>query len=328
MHRLARRTAAVFLMLSLTTVIAWPAQAARTDTERAERAIGFIARSQQRNGSVPAFSPIGSTADAVLAIVAAGTGRPTMRRALDYLERQATAGNVNSAGLQAKVVLAWSATGRPARTIGGQPFVRELRQALAADSVPAVFDVALAVLAVHAAGAVVPPTAIQRLRDDQCADGGWAYDGVNPGEDEHCAGGAGDFFLSDTNTTAVAIQALAAAGGEAPTNPFPFLREIRDTDRGGWGYSWGFETTDANSTALVLQAYAARGRALPGSAVRALRSLQYARCGAFGFTFASGARTDPDVGATVGAVPGLLGRGLPFTGSVVGPAPATPACPS
>ncbi|HSL12007.1 MAG TPA: hypothetical protein VLA82_11895 [Actinomycetota bacterium] len=328
MHRLLRRTAVAFVSLSLLLSAAAPAHAAPTDRERMRRAVGFIASQQRNNGSIPAFSPIGSTADAVLAFVAAGTGRPSMRTALRYLARQAERGNVTGVGLQAKVALALAAAGRNPRNVGGENLIAQIRNAYSDGLSPIVFDTALAVLALRSANAAVPAAARNFLVNEQCPDGGWAYDAFNDGEDEHCfSGDAGsDFFRSDTNATALTIMALEAIDASPTTNPFAFLRSIRDGDRGGWGYTWGFTETDANSTALVLQAYAARGREAPQRAERALRSLQYKRCGAFAFGFSGEAPTAPDVGATIGAVPAIRGLAMPFSREVSGPAPATPDC--
>jgi hypothetical protein len=330
MHRLPRRIAVAFVSLSL-LLVASPARAALTDAERMDRAVGYIASQQKNNGSIPAFSPIGSTADAVLAFVAAGTGRPSMRAALGYLTRQTELGNITSVGLRAKVALAFSAAGRDPRDVAGRNLVLQLRRAFDAAPLPMVFDTALAVLALEAADAETPAGAIQRLIANQCPDGGWPFDRYRRAvEDGHCFSGdaASDFFLSDTNSTALAVMALEAAGAAPPVNPFGFFRDIRDDRRGGWGYTWGFTSTDANSTALVLQAYAAARREPPGAAERALRSLQYARCGAFAFGFSGGEPTAPDVGATIGAVPGLRGLAMPFTGEVTGAAPDVRACPA
>ena len=329
MHRLPRRIAVAFVSLSL-LLVASPARAALTDAERMDRAVGSIATQQKNNGSIPAFSPIGSTADAVLAFVAAGTGRPSMRAALAYLTRQVELGNVSGVGLRAKVALAFSAAGRDPRDVVGRNLVLQLRRAFDGPPLPTVFDTALAVLAIEAADGETPAAAIQRLIANQCPDGGWPFDRYRSAiEDGHCfSGDAGsDFFLSDTNSTALTVMALEAAGAEASVNPFGFFRDIRDDRRGGWGYTWGFTSTDANSTALVLQAYAAAGRELPGAAERALRSLQYVRCGAFAFGFSGGEPTAPDVGATIGAVPGIRAIAMPFTREVVGRAPTTPDCP-
>jgi hypothetical protein len=106
-------------------------------------------------------------------------------------------------------------------------------------------------------------------------------------------------------------------------DPFAFFSAIRDSAGGGWGYTWGFQTTDANSTALVLQAYAAAGLAPPSGSMTALRSLQNIKCG--GFSLKAGAKQN--VGATIGAVMGLLQQPLPVDPqTVAGPAPAYP-CP-
>ena len=80
--------------------------------------------------------------------------------------------------------------------------------------------------------------------------------------------------------------------------------------------------------ALVLQAYAASKLSPPAGSRRALIRLQYPRCGAFAFTYVNaGVRGDPDVGATIGAVPGLLGLALPMSGHASEVLPAVPDCP-
>lgn len=324
MGRTRRRVISSLLTCSLVLAAAGPAGAALTDQDRSERAAGYVASQQKRNGSFPAFSAIGSTADAVLAFVAAGVGQRETRRALDYLEAQVEAGNVDTEGLKAKVLLAWTTAGRGGRTIGGENLVRDLGAGWSDGLTRTVYDTALTVLALRSAGAVVPEPAIAFLIDEVCPDGGWSYDGFNEGEDDHCQGDPDtDFFASDTNTTALVVMALNAA---APTEAFDFFDAIRDDVRGGWGYTWGFETTDANSTALVLQAYASAGRRSPAGSLKAIRALQYGRCGAFAFTWDGDVRTGPDLGATIGAVPGLLRLPMPFTGSVEGPAPDLPTC--
>ena len=78
-----------------------------------------------------------------------------------------------------------------------------------------------------------------------------------------------DFFDSDTNTTSYVDPGVDAAGGATfATDPFAFFDAIRDGQRHGWGYTWGFQTTDANSTALVIQAYRRRRHAGPGRRAR------------------------------------------------------------
>jgi hypothetical protein len=231
-------------------------------------------------------------------------------------------------------VIAWTAAGRSPRTIGGKNLLRQIRKAMQNPST--VFDVALGAIALDASGVTVPAPAISFLNDNVCPDGGWPFDAYHSAtEDKHCinvADPANDFFGSDTNTTAYALMALAATPGAViattGTTPFDFFDAIRDGTNGGWGYTWGFQTTDANSTGLVLQAYAAAGVSLPSGSRLALTGLQYAKCGAFAFTYTSpGVRGDPDVGATIGAVPGLLGAPIPMSGDVTDPLPSISACP-
>ena len=56
--------------------------------DRAELAAGYLRTQQLADGSFPAFSAVGSTADAVLALTAARVGGATMRDALRFLQRQ------------------------------------------------------------------------------------------------------------------------------------------------------------------------------------------------------------------------------------------------
>lgn len=328
-----RSFVATLLAVALSLGSPLPSHAAVPASDRAERAAGYIAAHQRPNGSIPAFSPIGSTADAVVSLVAAGVGRPTVDRALDYLARKVRNGKVEGVGLQAKVALAVVAAGRDPRRFGGTNLVRAIRSTEQPDgrlgAGTAVFDQALGLLALVAAGRAPSAASLAWLAGAQCADGGWQYDEpAGAGDDEHCTSVSDDRFASDTNTTSMAVMALEAAGGPAPgVDPVVFFDAIWDEDRGGWGYTWGFQDTDANSTALVIQAYAALGEELPSGAMRALRSLQYLRCGAFAYSFnPDGSRTGPDLGATIGAVPGLLRKPFPITGAVRGAAPDLPAC--
>jgi hypothetical protein len=303
--------------------------AAAKDQARASRAIGYIARQQRPSGSTPAFSPIGSTSDAILAIYAAGVGGDVQPAAVGYLRRQVSKGNVVGIGLIAKVAMAVEASGLDARRFGGRNLLESIRRTRRANGrfgSATVLDQALAVLALRAAATFAPADSAQWLVDAECPDGGWAFDRpYRPATDNaRCNDGSGaDFFLSDTNTTAYAVMALEAAGEALAGDPRTFFERIRDRRNGGWGYTWGFRTTDANSTALVLQSYAARSWPLPAGSLWALRKLQFQRCGAFAFQ----AGSPPDAGATIGAVPGLLRKPFPIEPvTPLGPSPATPAC--
>lgn len=314
-------------------LLAVPASAsAATDAQRAGRGLGYVASRQKPNGSIPALSPIGSTADAVLAAVAVGEGRGLVRDALGYLAHQVRDGNVDNVGLRAKVVLAVSAAGRDPRVFGGTNLVSALRSTISGGrfGTAAVFDDALATLALESAGLRPSLAVTDWLLGAQCPDGGWAYDEPYAAgtDDDSCYDGtANDFFTSDSNTTSYVIQAIEAANrANYAADPFAFLDTVRDVTHGGWSYSTGFIATDANSTALVLQAYAAAGDPVPAGGRIALRALQYPRCGAWAYSYDGAARTGPDVAATIGSVPGLLLKPLPFTGPIVGPITSTPPC--
>jgi hypothetical protein len=323
MGQTLRRVIAVCAATAITLGAPLASRATPTDRHRAVIGAAFLARSQRPNGSLPAFSPIGSTADAVLAFVAAGAERRATASALGYLDRQVSAGHVTGVGLTAKVALAVAAMGRDPRAFAGHNLIFEIRSTEDADGrfgdgTAAVLDEALAILAFRGADTRASRDALAWLRAAQCPDGGWAYDEPYDQTDDnlHCrsmSAPSSDFFLSDTNTTAYVVQALEASGNRPYTvNPFAFFVAIRDPRRGGWGYTWGLRGTDANSTSLALQAYAAAGLVTPHGARAALRGLQWPNSGGWAFTWSGAQRGPADVGATIGAIPGLLGDPFPL----------------
>jgi hypothetical protein len=332
MGRTLRRFTVPLFVIAAVVALSPNAWAA-TDLTRARRGAAYLATQQQPDGSITAFSPIGSTADAVLAFVAAGAGRQNMTRALGFLQDQAAAGNVNTVGLRAKVVLALVAAGRDPRHVGSHNLVAEIRATLDQDGRyggEAVFDDALAVLAVEASGAAQPPAASDWLLQAQCPDGGWAYDEpYDPAiDDAHCHSGPTDFFDSDSNTTAMVVQALEDTGQTGwGASPFAFFPTLRDPEHGGWSYSAAFVATDANSTALVIQAYVAGGVPVPAGGVGALRALQDPACGAWAYSWDGPVPGPPDVGASIAAIPALLLVPLPVLPGPVAPGlPTVPPC--
>jgi len=312
------------------------AQTAPGRTRRARVAVKYLVSQQKPNGSLPAFSAVGSTADAVVGMVSARRGARAIGEAIGWLRNKVRNDKVGSFGLKAKVALAVATAGRNPRNFGGANLIREIRDTELesgrfGENTP-VFDQALALLALQGAGASFTTKSVEWLVDAQCDDGGWQFDEpAGEGDDEHCdAGTDDDFFLSDTNTTSLVVQVLGYIEESPPlpaTDPFAFFDAIRDDLKRGWGYSWGFETTDANSTALVLQAYAAHGATPPTGARKALAGLQYGFCsknkGAFAFTWTDEdgdgkfTRSGPDVGATAGAIMGLTETPFWFGGRPV-----------
>jgi hypothetical protein len=331
MGRNLRRVAVSFCSIAL--IAALPANAwAVHNGNSARHGAAYLVTQQQPDGSIPAFSPIGSTADAVLAFVASGVGGSAMKDALGYLQSQTAAGEVTKPGQRAKVVMALVAAGKDPRHVGGHNLVNEIRSVLGPDGRfgdEPVLDDALDILALVSAGAPPPGRASAWLLGAQCPDGGWAFDEpYDPAHDDvHCHSGDSDFFDSDSNTTSYVVQALVATrhtGWHA--NPLAYFNSVRDRVHRGWSYSGSFIATDANSTALVIQAYSAFGQAVPGGGLPALRALQHA-CGAWAYTWEGDVPGDPDVGATIAAIPAVLQLGLPIgPGPVKSGVPTVPGC--
>ena len=127
MGRTRRRVVSLCIAASLSLTIAGPASGASlTDAQRADNAIGYLARQQAADGSMPGFSAIGSTADAELAVRAANIGADVEHGAITFLRKQVRAGNVTQIGAVAKLhfpglhqdAAKWLAETRKAKAVG------------------------------------------------------------------------------------------------------------------------------------------------------------------------------------------------------------------
>jgi hypothetical protein len=99
-------------------------------------------------------------------------------------------------------------------------------------------------LALRASGAEIPPATVRLLLARQTRSGGWSWAaGVAP----------------DSNDTAAAVQALAAAGvrGRPIRRALAYLRRLQNPD-GGFELAPG-RGSDAQSTAWAIQAFLAAG---------------------------------------------------------------------
>lgn len=324
------------LPLALVVSLLSPAVAAQI-AGPVDHALNYVAERQNEDGSFPSsFGSVhAATADAVLSFVAAGRGSKQVEAAMDWLE--ANLEGVDTLGKKAKVVMAAVAAGRDPRKMGPEErnLVQEIRATETAEGTftsspySQVYDQALALLALEAADAAVHRDEVKWLADAQCPDGGWQFDQPwTQGEDSKCfdeeRGGGdpalADYTASDTNTTGLVLQALAAVPRSVPleNDPFRWLANRRDPKKGGWGFDRSFRLTDSASTAIVLQAYAAYGRSGPKEARRALRALQRGCPGSGGFSqgwFEEDGeikkRPGTDLGNTVAAILGLVREPLP-----------------
>ena len=263
--RTLRLLPVVLLVFSLLTAPAHLAWAAGPYTEAALGALSWVAAQQQPDGGFPGFGA-SSTADAVYAICAVGgdpngiltDGRSPISYLGDHVQELTAA-----AGSTAKAILAAVCAGKDPRAFGGADLVAVLEGAYdpaAGHYGPDLAGHAFALLALASVGRPIPDAAVAWLRQAQTPEGGWAWSG-----DPAPAG-------ADTNSTALAIQALVAAG-VSPTDPvvtsaLAYLHTQQNAD-GGFPYAkpspYGSDT-DANSTAYVVQGLVAAGEEPEGPA--------------------------------------------------------------
>jgi hypothetical protein len=174
-----------------------------------------------------------------------------------------------------------------------------------------VFRQSLGLLGILAAKGEPADEAVQWLLDQQCSDGGFMA--FNPDPGESCvAPDPVNFAGEDTNSAALAAQALAGLGRIAAAKAaIEFLDKARNSD-GGWPYIPGGDS-DPNSTGLALMALSTDGTTVDQEAVDYVAALQVgcgepaAERGGVASPFSGGA---PDVLSTVQVVPGIAGLSL------------------
>lgn len=205
-------------------------------------------------GADRAPSDVSGTADAILALAAAGH---TVSEPLDYFRENGSelidfAGQDGSTA--AKIVLALQAASRDPRDFRGHDYVADINHHLTDDGhfgIESPFSQALAILALSETGESPPDAAISWLSDRQVAEGDFS-------------GSWDDGFGTQGNpdATAMAVMALLAAGIPADDQIIlkaeQFLERSQLAD-GSWEYGQGFGG-NANSTALVLRSLIALGQ--------------------------------------------------------------------
>ncbi len=269
-HVLASAILATCLLVPLSLAATPTAAAAPTDSERATSAVEYLWYLQAADGSLD--HSIGETADFIIGTAAAGydpatlttcpstaSGGVSATSALDYLATASDAAS-DDAGKTGKAVLAIVAAGGDPASFHGRNLIARLtalyHSGTGAYGDGSTFGQSLAMIALKAAGQAVPAEAIAELKGLQGPDGSWGYDSTAP------AARAGD-----TNSTAIALMALEAAGDDSADAAGLAYLATQQQANGGFIYAALYGgPADVDSDALVLQALVATGQDPEGPA--------------------------------------------------------------
>jgi hypothetical protein len=362
-YRLLALASAPLLSLAiavpLAAVAAGPAAAASppaTSSTVAAQGASYLAGLINAAGFVPTSSgtaDLNSTAQAILALHAAGVGGTKADAAASYLSTHVATylgggtAATDDAGKLAYAILVATATGANP-TAYGTPSTNLVARLLATQNTyttdgavdaglfgasDPTYDGAtrqgLALAALHAAG-VTNAAGSGWLVSQQCADGGW--EAYRSSTTAACtAPDPVNFDGEDTNSTAYATEGLVAQGVTPTHAPQTFLHTLQATG-GDFGYFGG--SADPNSTGLVLQALAALGEDASGTSWAKGTATPYTALAGFQLgcgTTAPGAFFFPgssaaNLLATLQAIPGAAGAAFPLSARTLAAA-APSACP-
>jgi hypothetical protein len=283
------RARAALFVVTLTVgcagAVAPAVASAATAPTGSQAASGWLAR-QMVHGShfVTVYSGVsypaqGETIDALLAFAATKSANGYGARAIAWLEQPSVlssyigSGTESYAGATAKVALAAEVRGvNPAR-FGKVNLIRRLAELLtksgrysdhsAYGDYSNTFSQSLAIIALSRRGGA-PAQAVSFLISSECKNGGFP---LNFGQ-KTC--------VSDTDATAMDVQALLAAGGHraAAVRGLTWLKRVQHSN-GGFDAAGG-TGPNANSTGLAGEAFAAAGwyrtAALSAKFVRSLQA--------------------------------------------------------
>jgi len=266
-----------------------------TPTVQAQNALTWLASRQTITGD---FGGVGATVETLLAL---GANRERNELANSYLAANSAAYSRSSAAAAGKLATALVAADA-CLPVGALTPAAHFSPTLGAYSTQSGVN-AWAIIGAVALSETVPASAVDFLAAQLQPAGGWEW---APG------------WGVDTNATALAVQALIAAGRSISSSEvisgLAYLDSVQNAD-GGFPYAGGDNpVSDVNSTAYVLQALiaagenprAARWTAANGTPFDYLASMQLGD-GSFEWQPGSGANQL----ATQQAIPALLGRPHP-----------------
>lgn len=268
-------------------------------TLAAQRALGWLQAAQGNDGG---FGGAGANVEALMAVAANGLdASPAL---LDVLRADGAAYSRQGVAEAGKLAVALAGVEAcwPAEAVRPQAYYSKTVGALSADA----GFLSWGILGTLALGEETPADSVAYLTGLALPEGGWEW---SPG------------WGRDTNTTALAIQTLIAAGTPVSATEIvsglAYLKAAQD-ESGGLRYDAGAGwqgAADANSTAYGLQALAAAGKTPHDPAwqmdgvgmVDFLLALQQADGG-----LAWQPGQEANLAATVQAVPALLGQPFPL----------------
>jgi hypothetical protein len=285
----------------------------------------------------------GSTANAVLALAAAGLGGVQASAGMTWLVGHfgsyVAGASGDDPGRLATLILAVRSTGGDPNHFGGTTphdnLVARLtatRQASGPDAglfgtADPTFDGAyrqgLALMALASVG-IIDGAGLAWLSRQQCDGGGWTAYRADPTTPCPTPDPA-TFTGPDTNSTALAVEAMQANGEAFPHDPLAYFDSAQGDDGGFAFIGAASQESDADSTAVVIQALLALGKlgsprfTTPSghTPMTALLSLQVgcsgavADRGAFAFQPQGGVNV-PDLLATLQAVPAVARAPFPL----------------
>jgi hypothetical protein len=269
MSHIRARAALVLVAISVGCACALtPALAsAATAPTRSQAASGWLARQMVHSSHfVTVFSGVsypaqGETIDALLAFAATKSANGYGARAITWLETPSVlsnyigSGTESYAGATAKIALAAEVRGINPAKFGKVNLIKALAKLLTKSGrysdhsvygdFSNAFSQSLAIIALTRHGGA-PAKAVRFLVSSECKNGGFP---LNFGQ-KTC--------VSDTDSTAMDVQALLAAGHRAPAvRGLSWLKRVQHTN-GGLDAA-GATTPNANTTGLAGVAFAAAG---------------------------------------------------------------------
>jgi len=328
------------------------------DTAAAVAGSSWLVSQLTPQGYIPSPTPgqanLAQTANVVLALAATGSAPASAQSALAYMASHIDAyvivDGADGPGQLALLLLDAVALGENPHSFGGTDLVSRLlatEQDAGADAgafgtarqftdqYASTYTQGLALAALAAAGVRGTPqvaASVSWLVGQQCptssgtSAGGW----TSPEQPTNtCTLDPANYGGPDTNSTALAVEGLAAQGAlTAPvsSSALTFLLSAQQSD-GGFSYFPSTTsvpaTTDSNSTAEVLQAIVAlgdsptsarftvTGRGNPLTSLLSFQATSGAAAG--GFFYQSGGTPDPV--SSYEAVPAVMGLAFPYEGA-------------